>query len=79
MLEEFARDVFIRLIVWRQLDSDAQHGEAIHPHPGGTVRLFQKSARRQWLRPVKDADIVEAQESAFEDVVAANPCDSPTR
>ena len=39
-------------------------------HPGGAVRLLEMSARRQRSAAVEDADVVEPEEAALEDVVA---------
>ena len=57
-----------------------QHRQAVHGHPSGAVGLFDVAAGGQRLAAVEDADVVEPQEAAFEDVVAfASPCGSPTR
>src|SRR4030042_6043406 len=42
---------------------------AVLGHPGGAVRLFQISPRRQRGTAIKDANIVQAQETAFKDVL----------
>ena len=80
MLEEFGGDILIGIVVLRQLDGDAQHVEAVHRHPGGAVGLLQRAARRAVARAVEDADIVQAQKAALEDIAAVRgPCGSPTR
>src|SRR2546430_10142625 len=44
--------------------------EAEHADPGGAVRLLDAAAGRQRGAPVEHADVVEAQESTLEDVLA---------
>src|SRR5262249_48360994 len=44
MLEELARDVFVRTTLPRQLQGDGQHVEAVHAHRGRAVRLTEVSA-----------------------------------
>src|SRR5579871_3491609 len=68
VLKEFAGDSFIRLVLSRQFESDRQHVEAIHPHPARAVRLLDVAAGGKWRGAVEDADIVETEESALENV-----------
>src|SRR6266436_8875411 len=70
MLEEFAGDVFISRILFRQLQRDGQHVQAIHTHPTGAVRLFEVASRGEWRGAVKDSDIVEAEKSTLKNVCA---------
>ena len=53
-----------------QFERDAQHGQAIEGHPGGAVGLLQGPAVRERLRAIEDADVVEAEEAAGEEVLA---------
>src|SRR5260370_14198071 len=70
MLEELAGDVFVSRILFRQLQSDGQHVQAIHTHPTGSVRLFEVASGGKWRGAVKDSDIVEAEKSALKNVCA---------
>src|SRR6266404_1398599 len=70
MLEEFAGDVFVSRVLFRQLQSYGQHVQAIHTHPTGAVRLFEVASRGEWRGAVKDSNVVEAQESALKNVCA---------
>ena len=44
--------------------------ERVHRHPGGAVGLVDVAAGRQRLRAVEDADVVEPEKAALEDVAA---------
>ena len=68
VLEVLGGDILVDAVGSRQLQRDGHHVEAEHPHPGGAVGLLQIAARRQRLAAVEDADVVEAEESALEDV-----------
>ena len=80
VLEELGRDVLVDVVVQRQLERDAHQVQAVHRHPGGAVGLVDEAAGRQRRAAVEDADVVEAEEAALEDVAALRrPCGSPTR
>src|SRR5260370_25449129 len=70
MLEEFAGDIFVSRILFRQLQSDGQHVQAIHTHPTGAVRLLEVASGGKRRGTVKDSDIVEAEKSALKNVCA---------
>ena len=70
VLDELERDVLVAGIVLRQLDGDLQHVLAEERHPGGAVGLLEVAAGRQRRAAVEDADVVEAEEAAFEHVAA---------
>ena len=70
MLEEFAGDVLVHVIVLGELERDAHQVERIHRHPAGAVGLVDVAAGRQPRAAVEDADVVESQEAALEDVAA---------
>ena len=53
-----------------ELDRDLQHVLAEEGHPGRAVRLLEVAAGRQRGAAVEDADVVEAEEAALEDVLA---------
>ncbi len=70
VLEELAGHVLVGGVVVGQLQGDGQHVEAVHGHPARAVRLLEAPAGGQGRRAVEDADVVEAQEAALEDVLA---------
>ena len=74
VLVELERQVLVGRIVQRQLDGHLQHVLAEEGHPGGAVGLLQVAAGRQRRAAVEDADVVQAQEAALEDVAAVRPC-----
>ena len=53
-----------------QDERDLDHVLAVEGHPGGPVGLLQRAAGGQRRAAVEDADVVEAQEAAGEDVAA---------
>ena len=54
----------------RQLDGDLEHVLAEERHPGRAVGLLEVAAGRQRRAAIEDADVVEPEEAALEDVVA---------
>ena len=70
MFEELGRDVFVNVIFHRQFDRDTHQVERKHSHPTGAVALFQMSAVRKRSAAIEYADVVEAEESAFENIFA---------
>ncbi len=69
MLGELQGHRVVDRVVLGQSQRDAQHAQAVERHPCGAVGLFQPAAGWQ-LRAVDRAHVVQAQESALEDVVA---------
>jgi hypothetical protein len=55
------------------------HIETIKSHPRRPIRLTQISPSRQWLRPIESTDIVQTEEPALKNIVAALifPVDPP--
>jgi hypothetical protein len=70
MLDELDAHVEIGWPFERQLRGDLEHVLGEERHPGGAVGLLQVPAGRQRRAAVEDADIVQSQEAALEDVVA---------
>src|SRR5688572_2275460 len=70
MLEELDRELLVLRLVLRQLQRDLEHGLREERHPRGAVGLLEIPARRQRLRAIEDANVVEAEEPALEDVAA---------
>src|SRR5439155_4267921 len=53
-----------------ELHGDLEKVQAVQAHPARAVRLLDEAAGRQLRAAIEDADVVEAEESALEDVVA---------
>ena len=70
VLEELGGDVLVDGVVQRQLERDAHQVQAVHRHPARAVGLVDVPAGRQRRAAVEDADVVEAEEAALEDVAA---------
>ncbi len=70
VLEELGGGTLVHLVVERELEGDAHHGEGVHRHPGGSVGLMHHAEARGRPRPVEHADVVEAEEPALEHVAA---------
>src|SRR5207249_1927278 len=70
VLEELEGDVLVDGIGEGQLERDGEHVQAEHAHPAGAVALLEVAAGWEGLAAIEDADVVEAEEAAGEDVVA---------
>ncbi len=68
MLEEFRGDVFVNRILTRQLERHSHHVQAKHPHPAGAIALLEMAAVRQRRAPIEDTDVIEAEETALENI-----------
>src|SRR5688572_13996177 len=68
MLDELVGDLFVHRVVVGENEGYLQHVLTVKSHPGGPVRLLQRAARRELGAAVKDADVVQTQKSAGEDV-----------
>ena len=80
VLPEFAGHVFVGAVFLGQLERNGQEIKRVHGHPARAVGLFDVAAGGQRRAPIKDADVVQAQESALKNIHAARrPCGSPTR
>ena len=70
MLEELRGHVFVGRLVAREFDRDREHRAAVESHPRGAVRLLEDGAAGKRFRAVEEADIVEAEEAAGEEMFA---------
>src|SRR5216683_5412918 len=70
MLKEFRRDVFVNVILPRQLNCDPHEVEREHSHPARTVALLKMSAVRKLGVSIEHADVVEPEKAALKDVIA---------
>ena len=70
MLEELRGEPLVDRVFPRQLQRDPHQVEAEHSHPTGGIRLLENGAAGERLAPVDDGDVIEAEKSPLEDVVA---------
>ena len=68
MLEEFAGDVLIHVIVLGEFQGNAHQIQRIHRHPAGAVRLIDVAAGGQLCAAIEYADVVQAQKSALKNI-----------
>jgi uncharacterized BrkB/YihY/UPF0761 family membrane protein len=57
-------------VVLGELERDLKHPLRVQGHPRRTVRLLQRATARQRRRAIEDADVVQSQEAALEQVPA---------
>ena len=70
LLQRLDGDILVVRILGRQLERHHRHVEGEHRHPAGGVRLLQAVAGRHRLRAVEHRDVVEAEKTALEHVMA---------
>ena len=71
ILHELRGHGLIRRILSGQLERNAEQVEAVHRHPGRSVRLVNIAAHaRGNVAAVEDADVVEPDKTALENIVA---------
>jgi hypothetical protein len=70
--EKLDCDILVDQVTAREQHCDLEHVEAELRHPGRAVQLFKNFARKR-LRRVKRADVVEPEETAFEDIISRAP------
>src|SRR5688500_6040080 len=70
MLEELEGDLFVHRVVFAKYQGDLQHVLAVKRHPGGAVRLLQRTARGKLCTAIEDADVVQSKKSTREDVAS---------
>src|SRR5438105_14903860 len=68
MFEKFGSDIFVSVIFARQLDRDAHQVERKHSHPAGAIALLEMAAVGKARVAIEDADVVESEESALENI-----------
>ena len=68
MLEEFRGDIFVNRIFARELERHPHHVEAKHSHPARAVALLEVAAVRQRRATIEDADVIEPEEAALENI-----------
>src|SRR5437588_1821686 len=70
VLEEFGGQNFVNAVVRTQFESNSHQVETKETHPARAIGLFKHSAAGQLLSAINHSDVVETEESAFENVVA---------
>src|SRR5262249_53907203 len=70
VLPELAGYVLVGGVILRQLHRHGQQVECVHRHPAGSVGLLDVSTSGQGSAAVKDTNVVQAKESALENVHA---------
>src|SRR5262245_8876161 len=70
MFIEFYREITINRVAKRKLQRHLQHVLREQSHPRSAVGLFQTTALRQRRASIKDANVVETEEAAFEHISA---------
>src|SRR6185503_3777892 len=70
MLEELRRQALVDLILLRELERDSHQVQTEHPHPASRVALFENDSRGMLLAAIDNRDVIESEESAFEQIVA---------
>jgi len=68
MLEELAGDIFVDRVVLGEFESDVEHRETEESHPSSSIGLTHRSSSRETLGPVERTDVVETEETSFENV-----------
>jgi hypothetical protein len=70
VLQKLDGKAFVGGVLVGQFESYFEHLLAKECHPGGAVGLLEESTSGQGCATVKDADVIEPQETAFEDVAS---------
>ena len=70
MLEEFGRDIFVNVILARELDRDPHQVETKHSHPTRAVTLLEVRAIVKSVVAIEHADVVEPEKTALENIIA---------
>src|SRR5215472_4498599 len=69
VLEKFGGDVLVRAVLPRYFQSDHEHVQAVHAHPGGPIRLLKVSTGGQRRAAVENTNVVQPQETALKHIV----------
>src|ERR1700736_6462054 len=70
MLEKFGRDIFVNVILARELDRDSHQVQGKHSHPAGAVALLEMSAIVKNRAAIEHADVVETEKAALENIIS---------
>src|SRR5205807_7901325 len=68
MFEKLCRDIFVNVIFTRQLDRDAHQVKGKHSHPTSAIALLEMAAVGKARVAIEDADVIEPEESALENI-----------
>src|ERR1700741_345566 len=72
MLEKLGGDIFIGVVVLRQLQRDPHQVQAVHRHPACAIGLINITAGGQRSAPVESSDIIQPEKSALKDVATGD-------
>ena len=72
VLKELRGDVFISGVLAGQLQRNREHRETIKRHPGRAIGLRISQSWRELHRAIKQADVVQSQKAACEEVLPVN-------
>src|SRR4051794_38372925 len=70
VLPELTCHVFVRIVEAGQFHRDGEQVERVHRHPACAVGLLDMSSNRQGLAAIEDADVIEPEKAALENVSA---------
>src|SRR4029077_18043992 len=68
MLKELGRDIFVNVILPRELDRNSHQVEREHSHPTSAVALLEMCAIGKLRVAIEDADVVESEKTALENI-----------
>src|SRR6202022_2013221 len=69
MLKKLAGNIAIGAVLSRKFQGNSEHVQAVHAHPAGTIRLLDMAPAGQRYVTVKNANIIQSQEAALEDIL----------
>ena len=72
VFEEFGGDVFVDGVLGGEFDGDGEHDSAVEGHPCGAIGLGEEVTVWEGLRAVEEADVIEAEEAAGEEVTSVD-------
>ena len=70
MLEKLGRDIFVNVVLTRELNRDSHQVQAKHSHPTGAVALLEMSSVVKNFVAIEHADVVESKKAALENIFA---------
>src|SRR5947207_2104126 len=68
MLEKLGRDIFVNVVLTRELDRNSHQVQAKHSHPTGAVALFEMRTVVENFVAIEHADVVESKKAALENI-----------
>ena len=68
VLEKLGRDIFVNVVLSRELNRDPHQVQREHSHPAGAVALLEMRAVGEHLVAIEHADIVQPQKAALKNI-----------